>query len=374
MTPEPTIRDLLEIAGSAIRGVDANADLLRGADYEALVGPSAIIWSREAQRDTDLFNAVNFNTAVGDDLTQLIYRRYDKDRSLDTYGSGAVRITRPSGGIAETIWTGTRLTLAGGTGRTYRVTEDVPVSSTDTQAVLPVEATVIGSGVAVRAYRPPMTFDDALQDSAWTVDSADIADGTDFEDAAAFRARVRTERLAARVGQASAIDAACRAAGAGNVVIFRSDYAGDAYDYGLNYCYVGTLGHTSTPELVKACALALRATRVAGDNMQVLQLGQASLDVKATVYLNDTPVNFDLARLERTHVTSIRSYLGNSGRYAYTLEGIRGAIARYSPEVQRVVLTTPTSDNNIVVGAMKNFPAVLTKYTAGTISLQYQKA
>lgn len=374
MIAEPSIQDLIEFGGKAIKGLDGTTDLLRGSDYEALIGPSAVIWSRQARRDTDLFRATKFNSAVGADLTELARRRYGKERRLESFGKGTLAISRSASGSQETVWEGTRVSLRGDISRSYRVTETVVIASGDTVATLPIEATQAGTGVAIHASLPNIRFEDPLQDTTWVARSINVVDGTAFEDAAEFRARIRRERFAERVGQADAITAACMEAGAEKVVLFRSDYAGDAYDYGLNVCYVGTLGHTSTPELVKACALRLRSCRVAGDHMQVLQMTNAELDVSAKVYLFDSPAKFNLSRLEYAHHTSIRSYVGEAGRYTYAIDGLYGAIGRLTPEVQRVEILTPLADGSIVEGSLKNFPQSLTKYTVGKISLQYLQA
>lgn len=373
MIPEPTIQDMIDAAAKAVRGMgDKNADFVRGSDYEALIGPSAIIWYREAQRDTDLFNAINFNTADGDDLTELALRRYGKVRVLDSRGTGTAVLARPASGVAETIWAGTRFMIPGPQARFYRTTRNVAVGVEDLTVRLPIEALEIGPGVAVNVGDNGAVIADVLKDSTWRVFMMSCTDGTLFEKAEDFRARIRRERLEARVGQVKRIIQACADAGAPNVAIFRSDYAGDAYDAGLNYVYVGDPGNNGTPELVKACTLALQKVRVAGDSLQVLPMTRGTLDVSADIYLYDSPVLFDIPRLERLHGAAILQYLnGTSGRLTYSLDGLRGAIARNTPEVQRVVLATPSADQQIVSGPRKNFPAVLTRYVPGNIALRY---
>lgn len=373
---EPTIQEMLKAGQIAIQGAaDKNADFVRGSDYESLLGPCAIIWTREAQRDTDLFRAVNFNTADGKVLTDLALARYSKVRVMDSHGSGLAYINRISGGIPETIWKGTRILLTGANSRVYRVTADTPALTSDTMVVLPIEAEDIGPGTAVvfgmdatgraRLY-------DTLKDPSWYVSGLDCGDGTLFEQAEAFRARIRRERIADRVGQSASIIAACKAAGADNVVVFRSDYAGDDFDYGLNVCYVGNSGYTGTPTLVKACDLALRSVRVAGDSMQVLPMVPGTVAVVADVYLNDSPGKFDLTRLTNIHTAAINQYLnGPSGVFAYSIAGIRGAIIRNTPEVRNVDITPPSADATVVVGPNKNFPAALTRYVVSSVILEY---
>ena len=374
MTSDLTIRDFLVAGRTAVRGaLDKNADFRTGSDYDSLNGPTAIIWSRQSARDTDLFNSVNFNTAVGDDLTQLALRRFGKVRGVDSRGTGTVTLVRPSGGVSETLWTGSRFTIPGSSPKVYRTTADALVGTSDLQVTIPIEAVSVGPGSAINLTVPmAATVDNLFNDSTWYVRSLQCDDGTTFESAPDFRARIRQERYDARVGQTKAIITACNAAGAQNVVLFRSDYAGDSYDYGLNYCYVGDSGYNASQDLVRACALALEGVRVEGDCLQVLPMAPSVVNVTANVTLYDTPAVFDLTRLERLEYSSLLQYLnGLSGRFTYSLDGLIGAIAKPTPEVQRVSLVTPTSDASIVVGSDKNFPAVLNRYILGNVSLNY---
>lgn len=376
MIPEPSIRDMLDAGAKAVRGsADKNADFIRGSDYESLLGPCAVIWSRQAQRDTDLFNAVNFHTADGNDLTEMALQRYGKERILDTRGTGTISIARDSGGTDETVWTGTRILITGANPKTYRVTSDTVIDSSDLTATAPIEALEIGPGTSVNITDSTGTrirFTDTLADSTWKITQVTCGEGTVFEEASVFRTRIRTERLAERVGQEQAIIDACISAGAENVALFRSNYAGDAYDYGLNVCYVGDSGYESSQELVDACFLAIADKRVAGAALQVQQMAPASLAVEADVYLIDSPGRFDLERLEAIHTAAILQYMnGTSGAFSYSLMGILGAIIRRTPEVHRVNIISPTTDATITVGAMKNFPAVLTRYVVSTVTLNY---
>lgn len=120
---------------------------------------------------------------------------------------------------------------------------------------------------------------------------------------------------------------------------------------------MGTSGYVSTPELVKACTMALRRSRVAGDSLQVLGMTSALVNVEAKVYLADSPALYDLKRLERLHGLAVEQYLDSvQGSWAYSLDGLRGALLRHTKEVQRVEFVTPTSDATIVEGVDKNFP------------------
>lgn len=375
-SPEPSIQDMITAGFTAIHGAaDKNVDDVRGSDYESLIGPPAVIWSRQAQRDTDLFSDVNFNTATGKVLTDMGLKRYNIARILDTHGAGTLTLTRTVGGAGETIWAGTRFRLTGASPKWYRVTANTVVAGGATTKVVPIEAADIGPGVAVTVSDPTgtmVTIDDELEDQTWKVTALTCADGTLFESAPDYRSRVRKTRFLNRVGQEAQIIAACDSAGAANVILFRSDYAGDAYDGGLNYCYVGNSGFVGTPTLVKACTLALENARVEGDSMQVLPMAAGTVAIAATIYLNDSPRRFNLDRLTAIHTAAINQYMnGTSGTFAYALAGLEGAIIRNTPAVQRVVFTSPTADATVVVGALKNFPAVLTRYTVSSITLTY---
>lgn len=370
---EPTIKELITIAGKAVRGgADKTADFITGSDYDALNGPNAIIWSRQGQRDTDLFNDVNFNTAEGAALTRMGEKRYGIKRILDTRGQGTVRLARDAAGIAETIWAGTRIYAPGPIAKFYRTKKDTAVLASATYVDLDIEAVELGTGSAIELGSKLAKLGDVLKDPSWFVASLSCADGTTFERADEYRERIRLARRASRVGQTAKIIEVCKEAGAGSVALFRSDYAGEAYDHGLNVAYVGDLGNVGTPDLVKACTLALAKARVLGDHLQVLPMARATLDVDATVYLYASPALFDLTRLERIHHSVVRQYLnGTSGSFTYSLDGIRGAIAKHTPEVVRVDLAAPLADSLVVEGSRKNFPATLNRYVPGTITLRY---
>ncbi len=376
MIPEPTILEMLQMGAVAIRGsADKTADFVRGSDYESLLGPCAVIWSRQAQRDTDLFNAVNFHTADGDDLTQMALKRYGKVRLLDARGTGTATLVRPTSGTADTIYAGTRLLLIGSTSKTYRVTADTDVLGATTSVVVPIEAVDIGPGSAATIVDPAglkVRVDDRLRDTRWKVTALTCSEGTIFEQADVFRTRIRTERRAERVGQNQAIIDACVDAGAVNVVLFRSDYAGPAYDHGLNVVYVGDANFVGSAALVKACTLALRDIRIAGVHLQVFPMAAATVAINANVYLVEAPGRYDIDRMRAFHTAAIRQYMnGETGTFSYAVSGIRGAIILRSPEVGRVDILSPTADAAVVSGAMKNFVSPLKRYSISSITLNY---
>ncbi len=371
MEAEPKIIDLIDIASHAITGqADKNADFVRGSDYESLIGPPAVIWTREDRRDQDIFDSTKFHTAKNQELTDLVQERYGITRYIDTNGTGFAVLSRPTiGGGAGTIWKGTRISVLGGSTKTYRTIEDTIVSSGSFQVKLDIEALVPGPGTAVIATSS-IRLDDLPWDSSWTVESINCTDGVDFESAQDLIARVRQTRADQRVGQVKSIENVCKLAGAANAYVFRSNYGGDAIDGGLNVVYVCDLGFATPPGLVKACFLALRDARVLGDHMQVLPMAKVIINPLIDIYLATDPAFNDIERLYQIHRESVIEYLGGtSGGFSFTRNGILSALIRQTPEVQHVTIVTPASDVNILVSG--HFPPILNRYVVGTVALRY---
>lgn len=366
MTPEPTVSDLLRAAAQAISGKDKVADLHRGSDYESLSGPNAILWSRQARRDTDLARAIRFHDASGSNLTSMGEKRYKIPRILPTRGQGAATLSRAtSAGGAGTIWKGTRIRLTRGDfsePRYFRVTADTPVSATTLHAAPPIEAVAVGTGNKASASSG-LSIDDPLWDTTWVVTALECSDGTDLEAAQVYQARIRQERRDSRVGQPTAIEDICRKTGADQVAIFRSNYGGEALDFGLNFVYVGDSGYSGTAQLVRACTKALRGVRVCGDHLQVGALNRAVQVVDVDIYLSDSPQVLPIDRIERIHRQAIIQYFNTAnGRFSYSRSGLEAALARSVPQVQEVNIVTPASDAGVLVGG--SFPATLNRYFA----------
>lgn len=358
--PEPTISDFIETGRQGIVSVDKVSDMNRGSDYESRVGPNAILWSRQVQRDTDLWKATRFNDADGPDLTTLAQWRYGIPRTMDARGVGTATLSRPntSGGTG-TFYRGTRIAAVSPNGEPtyYRVTADTVVTATT--VVLPIRAVEFGPGPKA-ATSALYEIKDAVWDATWKVDGLICSDGTTLEAAPVYRARIRQTRADSAPGSEKAIIAACSKAGAGNVALFPSNYAGVGNDYGLNYAYVGDSGYSASADLIRACTLALRSVRVAGDNLQVLPLARVDISVVVDVYFRDTPASMPISRLDPIYRKAIIQYFGATGRFNYSLSGIETAIALQGNETQDVVVATPSADAAVLVGGA--FPQSLSRY------------
>jgi len=249
--PLPTIRGLVQAASNALVGErDANGDVRSGSLYNHNAGPMAVLFSREADRDKDLFEDIYFNSAKGDALTDLVQTRTGIARYLDAAGMGTCSFTRPTdGGGGGSFLQGSRIQVAGTPGMIYEVAADTVVSATALSCTIPIQASTLGTGTAITATAG-LSLVDPIYDNTWVPTQLICADGTDFEKAADYRARVLQTRINQRVGYFAQMTLACQSVGAAYVIGFASQYGlavtDYADDYGLNAIYVADDGYSST--------------------------------------------------------------------------------------------------------------------------------
>ncbi|HEY3821838.1 MAG TPA: hypothetical protein VGL81_31950 [Polyangiaceae bacterium] len=369
--PLASIRDLLTASANALVGTRQSvADTRRGSIYDHFAGSGAILITREAARDRDLFRAVYLDTAEGDDLTRLVKLRFGIDRIVPSHGTGTALLTRASVAAgAGTIWEGTRILVfasaASPTPRAYAAANDVTVAAGVAAITVPIRAADLGPGSAVSLSGPAIArVDDPLWDPSWRVVAIQCSDGTALESAPDVRARARATQLVARNGYPDAITAACVAQGAAYVALFDSDFT--PTDDGLCHCYVADAGFSTTARLVRACTVALEGVRACGADLQVLGMQTATVPVSAVVTMRDDP-----GRLPSPDV-AVRDALSaafSTTRYDYDLDELAGVIAGASADVQQVSFLTPTLPATILVGGQ--MPPVLTRYQLGVVTLQY---
>lgn len=369
---EPTLAELLRAFEDGVRVKDPYADVREGAVYQHWGGVAAILWSRIARGDTDLWRAIYLDSAEARDLTNLLSDRYDFDRQLDTRGPGTALLQRPTADAgAGTVWVGTRLLVgsAASEPKRFRVTGLKEVDASDLAVEVAIEAERPGAGTAVDFSSGDADrfarIDDPLWDATWTVSRLTCADGTSFESAPQARARLREARRVARAGFVDAITQACIDAGASHALLFPSDYAGTDEDIGLNMAYVGDGGFQGSDTLVREVILALESWRVLGDNLQVRPLSRSDLTIRANVYLWESPARVNQPELQKQLKGAILGYFdGATGGFSYQLDTLVGAMLGASGAVQWVEFETPTSDAGVMqtIGGRLNFPATLNRY------------
>jgi|GEM_PF-3458562 hypothetical protein len=338
-TPLPTIAQFVKAAGDALHGeIDPNLDARSGSIYNDIAGPMAVLLSREADRDADLFKNIYFASAVGDALTAKGLAMFHVPRYLSTYGQGACSFKRSSAVAGNgTLLQGTRIQVNNATPTVYHISTDTLVIGTSA-ANVPIQATVLGTGQAVTGASS-LTLLDPCYDPLWAPVSLTCADGTDFEPAADYRARCLSTTLNARNGYLPEMMQVCQNAGAANVVGFPSYYGlaqGDFIDdFGLNAIYIGDASYSSPPSLVNACAVALDGARMGGADLWVGGFNNLPLTINALVRLRDTPSKCPLVSIRRAICQALLGYFGPSDAgFTWKARGLSASMTASSSYIQ----------------------------------------
>lgn len=339
--PLPTITRLVRAASAALQGErNVNGDTRSGSLYNHIAGPQAILFAREADRDQDLFQDIYFNNAEGVALTNLIQQRFPGvNRILDTYGQGICTFTRASDAGGEgTFLDGTRIQVVGTPPSTYVVAADTNVSATALQVDIPIQANVIGTGQAI-SNATGLSLVDPLWDNTWTPILLNCADGTDFEDAATYRALALQTKLNARTGYLAQITLACQNAGAAYVIAFPSEYgllASDfTNDFGLNALYVADAAFQSPPHLVRACSSVLESWRTLGADLLIGGVANTPLQLNFLVSLTDNPAKLPVQSIRRLCSQALLAAFGpTDGGFSYSIASLSAAVNNASPYVQ----------------------------------------
>ncbi len=362
--PLPTLDELVQAAGDGLRGrADRYADTVSGSLWNHLGGPVAVLLSREADRDRDLFRDIYFDSASSDALTRAVQQRWGIARILDSKGQGACQFARSSAAAgAGSLLAGTRIQVPGDPPLVYEIAQDTAAGATDVQLPVPIQAMRVGTGVAVSAAGLQLL--DAVYDPLWQPKQLSCSDGTVFEEAKAYLSRARAARRAQRTGYLARLTQVCQAQGAGYVIPIPSSYGlaqGDfAGDLGMNAIYVADANFQSPPGLVRACTLALETCRVLGNDLWVGGVAQTPLSVVATVALVRPPGDLDLVPIERAILQALLAFFNATATYFYKRGQLSALMRAASPNVQSVALTAPTADALL---AANSLPASLPRYT-----------
>lgn len=330
----PTVADHLQAYGSEINAlIRPNADMRSGAGYDIFAGTNAILFAREATRDRDLFRALYFDASTGDDVDVLIEERFDEFRVLAGPGTGSLVLERPLAGAQGTFFRGTRVLVVvpGADVRFAEVAVDTPYGTADVSAVVPVRATVAGIAqpLSVNRNNGFIRFEDPVEDPSWVPKTIDLSVGQDRENDAQYKARTKTDRLARRVGYAKSIMDACIRQGAAQVALYTSDFFGDDFDHGVNRCFVGFSSFVSTPELVRACRVAVDAVRMLGADLVVMGMTSRRLTVSATVRLWVPPTSRNKLVLAGAAAAAIVEYFNDrQNAFGFRISALRGVVLR----------------------------------------------
>lgn len=346
----PSASDFLTAWRRSLRSATASETNTRSFGvYELLGGPTSVLWAQEAKRDRDNFAQVYAETATGAALDRIVRRRYGIDRILDTYGVGSVVLQRPTAGAGgDTIYTGTRVEVlqAGRPPAVYAVAEDTIVGAADLVATVPIRATRTGSGVAALASGG-LRLADSVYDPTFTPVFLTCADGSAYEQDAAYLARGRAVKQDQRVGYKRSIRRVCEAAGAVNVVVLDAGLFGDSQlvDWGVTWCYVADAGYASPAALLDACMVAVDDARVCGCDMAVLGMQVTPVTLSIGVTLWDAPSKFSLLGMRASIVAAlIAEFNQRRDFWVFSTESLTGAVFGVAPNaVQQVAISSTPS-------------------------------
>lgn len=364
----PTLRDFLTAYGNAIRGTrSTTADVRTGSAYDLIGGVSAIVWSRQAQRDRRLFRQVYTDTADGEDLERLVEKKYQVTRIQSTYGTGTLTLTRPAPGSAVgTIYAGTRVEYREkATPAVYVVSQDTIVPKTALAYPIPIRAGRTGPGVSINVdggwlKLPDPIFDDTLRPTGLV-----CGDGTDQESPTEYVARARRQKLDRRNGYSTRIIAALQEAGAEEIVLLDAHSLGEANDFGLSYAYVADSGFSTTEPLKRDCLIALDSVIVAGTDVQVLGMTPTPVSVTVTASLVEDPGGVDTLDLKQGITAALveEFSLRRSRWWTFRADALAGLVASTSQLIQTATVTTSPPEPVV------QFPHVLPRYTIASTAV-----
>jgi len=337
----PTLDDLRAVFRGAVasRELGECADTHTGAIYDCMAGMGAMVWRAIAERDQAAFRTVYLDGAKEDYLDVRALSRLGATRIESVPGTGEVWIERA--GLTEgTIWKGTRiaLSIAGGEIQYFEASSDYEVLANVVEVKLPIQQATAGQCGEVDLSESECTIlriDDPLWDT-WNVTYIACSAGTVYEQDRDYLARGRADVLDARVGFPSAIEQACRDAGAARVVLFAPDFGG--IDTGLSNVVVGDSGGSTPDGLLSACRLALAQTAILGVNAQILPMTRQAVAIQITVSL--WTATAEQAQIASDVRSSVLAYFETrQNPFLWTYSGIRTAAFKALRNVHEIVVT-----------------------------------
>lgn len=349
----PTVDNYLQAFRGGVASGVKFFDSVDGSRYEIWNGAGAVLFNRITHRARGNFENVYFDTAKDDALDQIVALRYPTvdERVTLTRGQGTATLVRPTTGAgAGEIYQGTRIfaSVHGAAPKYYRVAQDYTVEAGATSLAINVEADRPGTGQAIDTTSATVTvlhFEDAVFDATLQPTAIVCTDGTIKELDSEFRARTRVERYDRRTGYASSIVRAMQAAGATEVVLFASDYYGDAFDHGLNRIYVADSSFTASAGLLLACRLAAFDCVMLGMSPQVLPQQRADLTLQVTVSLWQPLPQRSRDGIESDIRARIQNYFV-ANPYVWNLQALTG-VMHVSKEISDIEITASAAEPDI---------------------------
>ena len=345
---KPALQDFIDAYDAGAKSVNKSADVADGSVHNVLAGVGALLWTRQVSRDMESFRGIYLDSSEKTNLNNRIIALGGPARISATRGSGTATMTRATTlGGAGTFWAGTRIMAVGEGSQPlfYRVTTQASAGSGATTVAVPIEWVETGPGgkIDTNGSLSDAIVTDPIWDESFTIARLVCADGTDAESDAAYLARYRSGRTAARKGYADSITAACVAAGATNVALFESDAV--IPDGGINRCFVSYANGTTNDTLLRACRTAVDSARVCGCDMTVWGMSSALVTFDLTVSMWNDPSSYNVKLLQDEVAQAVLRYFGGqAGSYVFSRGSLAAEITQTIPDAQNVTFgsTCPT--------------------------------
>lgn len=369
----PTVDELADRAEQSTRlALDApgrgDVDLHDGSRLTALVGMQVGLALRVGRYSSDRVIAARTSTAVDDDLDECGLDDFGEDgaRKDATAATGTVRLLRSPGRPATTIPQGSRFAVpATGTSPAvvFNAARTVAVLLNETTVDVPVVAVEAGTAGNISDPASVTQVVDVLPDTTWACTAppaGTVFGGGDVrEDDDTYRARLlsaspdevrekgtlRAVRFGAlKVPGVRFVQAV--EPGGGSIVL-----------------YVGDPSYALPAALREAVATELLNWRCLGVPVDLRAYTVVDVPVVATIYMARDLSFYSLDTLREAAVVNVLAYFDNRvSADEYFTDMIRSACARVHPEVQRVVVSAPASDQQRVGAPAYAYLATINRY------------
>lgn len=378
----PTIAELAGRANSELRlALDpqgtGSVDLHDGSRLTALVSMQTGLAARVVRYAAARAAAARASTSEGDDLDIVARDDYGEERKGEARATGKIQLLRASGGDATSIPQGTRFAVPA-TDSTPSVVflarATVPVLAGETLVTVNVQAQDAGEGGNLGAPGTVTQILDTLPDTGWSVTSpptgATFAGGAVRESDDVLRARllqIGTEDNDQRGTRLAVLAGALRVRGVRYAIAVEPGNGSIAL-------FIGDSNYAMNADVAAAVRTELLSWRCFGVPVDVRYFDVVELDIVATVYMARPLENYSVAALAVAAEGKVRAYFAARPHPdEYYLDRIRGALGDAHPEVQHVVLATPSADAGRVAdaGYADVLAATVTRVRTGGVRLTF---
>lgn len=376
MADLPSTDELVAIGRAAFRAAidpegTGTVNLRPGSRNDAALGVMAALGTRLANYAAGRAAARLLSSATGDDLDALGVDLYHEKRKAEAFATGQIRLTR-GGSSATSIPAGSRFAVPAtdtSAAVVFYAPADVPSSATS--ALVPLTAVESGESGNIGTPAAVTTILDPLPDTTWAIDT-----GYDDPPASAFGGgapaesddtyRARLQQLTPNVSggtRAALVQGSTRVGGVGEVTPI------EPFD-GTVILYAGDANHVLPQAMSDAIETGLLDWRAFGLPVLPRTYDAQTVQIVATVHMARSVALYTNEDLRGLCTAAVIDYFARRERPdEYFLNGIESALFAGHPEVQNVVLTTPSVDVPRPTDASYGAITALARYTVSAASI-----